>query len=318
MYSNIDDVTYSNIKKNIEKIFILPNVIINEWKPNRGYVYLYKNKNNRNIDKCIVYVHGGSFLHESPNEDSYTFFCCILCHLTGYDIYCPDFVLPPIKKYPGQLEDIYKIYVHLKKSYKNIIIGGNSSGGCIVLSTLLKYPNTFTECFLISPWLNLNCNSSSYYSRRWSENTKTGDPIFTLSPKKNSRYFINDAKIYLGNQNLFNNKIANPYYATNSLLKFLPPILLLVGDNETIRNDTLDFSSRAQKNNDNIFVSLYDNMWHDWLLYKDNNSGKYGIDGIIHISSFCKGYLIKTNENKNVYFYNDNHIKSNVNLSIVL
>jgi len=45
------------------------------------------------------------------------------------------------------------------------------------MSTLLKYFNEFSSGFLISPWLNLNCNTSSYKTRTWCENMKTGDPI---------------------------------------------------------------------------------------------------------------------------------------------
>ena len=83
---------------------------------------------------------------------------------------------------------------------------------------------------------------------------KTGDPIFKLSPRKNSEYFIKDARTYLNDVNLFNNKIANPYYATSSVLSKIPPLLILVGDNETIRNDSIDFASRAQKVNNNILI----------------------------------------------------------------
>ena len=41
----------------------------------------------------------------------------MLCNLTGYDIYVPDFVLPPVKSYPAQIDDI----MNIKKIYRKKI-----------------------------------------------------------------------------------------------------------------------------------------------------------------------------------------------------
>ena len=309
----LDNVKYNKIKQKVNKIIINPGLILKEWKENRGYINLYKKKENRDNSKAIIFVHGGGFLWESPNEESYIFFCYVLCELTGYDIYCPDYVLPPTETYPSQINDIIKVRKYIENNYKYFLLGGDSAGGCTALTCLLKYYDLFNGGFLISPWLNLNCNTSSYKTRAWCEEMKTGDPIFKLSPKENSKSYYKDAKIYLGNNNLFNNKFANPYYATENVIEKLPPLLILVGDNETIRNDSLDFASKAQKVNKNIFVSLYDTMWHDWLLYTENNSGEYGIDAYYNISEFCKGLINKSEES-----YEKNHMKNNVNVNIVL
>lgn len=309
----VNNSQYNEIKNKIVKTCIKENNLLTEWKEGRGYIDVYKKNVERNNKKAIIFVHGGSFLYESPREEPCIFFCYMLCNLTGYDIYAPDFVLPPVKSYPSQIDDIMNLKKFLDKQYQYIIIGGDSSGGCITMSTLIKYYNDFSSGFLISPWLNLNCNTSSYKTRTWCENMKTGDPIFKLSPRKNSAYFIKDATTYLNDVNLFNNKIANPYYATSSVLSKIPPLLILVGDSETIRNDSIDFASRAQKVNKNIFISMYDNMWHDWLLYRENSSGKRGLDAFGYISSFCKGV-----KKDNLYNFDRNHIISKLNLEIIL
>lgn len=313
MKFKLDNVKYNQIKKKVDKISIRPGTILDEWKKNRGYVNLFKKKNNRDNNKAIIFIHGGGFLWESPDEESYIFFCYVLCELTGYDIYCPDYILPPTKTYPAQLNDIIKVRNYLENEYKYYLIGGDSAGGCTALSCLLKYYNYFDAGFLISPWINLNCNSSSYETRAWCEKLKTGDPIFKLAPKENAKRYYEDAKAYLDNINLFKNKIANPYYATESLIEKIPPLLIMVGDNETIRNDSLDFAAKAQKVNNNIFVSLYDTMWHDWLLYMENNSGEYGLDAYFNLSKFCKDF-----NNKSSKDFQKNHFMKSVNVNIVL
>ena len=71
----------------------------------------------------------------------------------------------------------------------------------------------------------------------------------------------------------------------------MPPLLLIVGDEEVIRNDSLSFSSRGQEVNDNIYLSLYDTMWHDWPLYYQTSSKQMGIQGYDEIAGFCGGTM---------------------------
>ena len=71
----------------------------------------------------------------------------------------------------------------------------------------------------------------------------------------------------------------------------MPPLLLIIGDEEVIRNDSLSFSSRGQEVNDNIYLSLYDTMWHDWPLYYQTSSKQMGIQGYDEIAGFCKGIM---------------------------
>ena len=58
---------------------------------------------------------------------------------------------------------------------------------------------------------------------------------------------------------------------------------------------------------------MYDNIWHDWLLYRENSSGKRGLDAFSYISSFCKGV-----KKDNLYNFDKNHIISKLNLEIIL
>ena len=74
----VNDSEYNKIKNNVEKTCIKENDLLNEWKEGRGYIDVYKNKLERNNSKAIIFIHGGSFLYESPREDSYVYFCYML------------------------------------------------------------------------------------------------------------------------------------------------------------------------------------------------------------------------------------------------
>ncbi len=82
----VNNSQYNEIKNKIVKTCIKENDLLNEWKEGRGYIDVYKKNVERNNNKAIIFIHGGSFLQESPREESYVFFCYMLCNLTGYDI----------------------------------------------------------------------------------------------------------------------------------------------------------------------------------------------------------------------------------------
>ena len=287
--------------------------IIKEWDNERGYVEVYKNLLKSDSSKAILYIHGGGFLYDSPRSPAYVSICKKLCKYTGYNVYCPDFVLPEIKRYPCQLSDILNVVKYIKKSYKKIILIGDSSGGCIAMSMLIKYTKMFEIGIFISPWLDLKCQTISYKTRAWCNKMKTGDPVFKMTPKKNREFFKKDAIKYLGNKKLLNDDIANPYYAKKSILKKIPPILILVGDNETIRNDSLDFALNCQSVNNNIFVKLYDKMWHNWVIYDEESIENHDKDAFNMIVKFCHGKNIN-----DTYTFNNKHDRDSINVSIIL
>ena len=169
-----------NYKLEIQNNTIAPGVIIKEWENERGYVEVYKNILKTDTTKAIIYIHGGGFLYDSPRSIAYITVCEKLCKDTGYNVYCPDFILPEYGRYPYQLNDILSVVKYMKKIYKKIILIGDSSGGCISMSMLIKYAKLFEIGIFISPWLDLNCETVSYRTRAWCKKMKTGDPIFTL------------------------------------------------------------------------------------------------------------------------------------------
>ena len=310
----LDKLKDLNIKSKVDKIVYKPGEIINEWKVTRGYVDLYRLKRNRDKNKAIIFIHGGSFTELSARDECYQYFAYVLCEMTGYDIIVPDFTLPPLKQYPYQLEDIIRVYNYFSSSgYKDIILGGDSSGGCIAFSTLLKYPKLFSAGFIISGWLNLNSDTISYKTRQYCKKTHTGDIMFRDTAEHNKKIYKEYALKYLGKKSLFNETIANPFLASEDLLSKLPPMCFMVGDEETIRNDTLTIGSKAQACNKNIFIYLYDLMWHDWVFYLENNSKLKGIDAYVKIANFCNGDL-----KNGTYKIQKQTIEPSVNVDIIL
>ena len=264
---------------------VAPGVVLPEWKRERGYIMLYHYK-RRKSKKAIIFVHGGALTGLSPSETSYKFFAQELCKRTKTTVIVPDYPLPPVQTYPAQTNAILRTRIYFKDTYNDYVLGSDSAGGAIAMSLLLKSSDLFSRAFFISPWLNLQCDSVSYQTRAYCPSKGTGDIIFKNTPKETQRHFKKTALEYLGDESRLSDSVANPFIAGRALLRGLCPVFFLVGDEEILRNDTLDFAARAQQVNSSILVGLYDGMWHDWVMYSQRSSKQMGQTAYQQISNF--------------------------------
>lgn len=317
MKENDDTKQALPFKDKINKTTIHPGVWIEQWKNDRGYVLAYSKYKTKKSKTCILFVHGGGFNKNQPRDPEYNALCYYLTHGTGYDTYCPDYTLAPNKRYPSQIVEILSIAEELSKTYKHIIIGGDSAGGTIALQTALVKPELFYSGFLLSAWIDLDGKyTHSYYTRAWNQRVKSGDPVFKEAPKKNIKDSKEEALNYLGEKELLDNPLANPILATTEMLAKLPPFIMFIGDNEVIRDGTLKLAGRAQKVHDSIFCYLYEGMWHDWLLYSQNTATVKGPHAQNVLIEFCK---TKKRDNKMQFSYQPhNYEVTTVNCNIVI
>lgn len=98
---------------------------------------------------------------------------------------------------------------------------------------------------MISPWINLKCNTESY---------KTREDLDLL----NKQDLLDYAAFYIGNK-----KELNP-----SELKFktFPTTFILVGDNEILLDDAKKFYEDIHSVQENTKIKIYKNQTHVWLL----------------------------------------------------
>lgn len=126
-------------------------------KPKKGYTLeclttesgtKYQRMKKRNAvssGKVIYYTHGGCYI--SGLTYNYRDFCAPFCDLAeGVEIILLDYTLMPDSGYPTQLNEALDLWDELtvkrKIDPKNIIIGGDSSGGNLALALILKLKDT--------------------------------------------------------------------------------------------------------------------------------------------------------------------------------
>lgn len=203
-------------------------------------------------ERLIIYFHGGGFITGSP--ESHLELTARISHKANTRLLSVDYRLAPEHVYPAAQDDCLNAYLWaLDAGYRaeNIVLGGDSAGGFFTLQTLLSIKAKGLmqprAAFCLSPLTDaIHFNGDSYATRF------ECDPW--LKPKNISRL----VDLYMGE----NQSKPDTFCARTSDLSGLPPLLVHVGDQEVLLNDSLDLVARAKDCGVNASVKVWDDLWH--------------------------------------------------------
>jgi acetyl esterase/lipase len=204
--------------------------------------------------RVILYLHGGAFFMGSPA--SYRNRAMRLSYRCQAEVFVPDYRLAPEHQYPAALDDALVAWRFVKalRPQAAIFVAGDSAGGGLSLSLLVRLresglvmPN---GSFQLSPWTDLTVSGSSVdgnYGR---------DLWFTRKHLEIwARYYVGQADA--------RSPYVSPVFADFS---GLPPLLLLVGEDELLLDDTLRVRDAAISVGTDVRVLIGKGMQHDWPL----------------------------------------------------
>ncbi|MGC4748084.1 alpha/beta hydrolase [Micromonospora sp. DT201] len=184
----------------------------------------------------ILYFHGGSFALGSPQTAMGL--TASLVTRTGVRAFSLDYRLAPENPFPAAIEDCLAAYRSLLDSgvaAESIAFAGDSAGGGLTVTTTLAARNAGLPLpgalVAFSPGLDHTRTGESM-------DTKEGiDPFFTRQGMAHT------AEFYLRGQDP-NQELAAP--AVLADLTGFPPILLQVGTNELLLDDSVRLAKRAR------------------------------------------------------------------------
>lgn len=209
-------------------------------------------------NQLILYLHGGAFCTCS----TYTHRGLIyqLVKDTGATVFAVDYGRPPECPYPGPINDCYESYMWLlERGFDNehIILAGDSAGGGLVVALLAKLRDEGKPCpaagVCISPWLDLTPESVE------SESWKNNYPAYDFLTPDLAMYF---ASAYAGSQHTL--KEVSP---GNVVLEGLPPLLLIVGSLECLRDQVEEFAAKAEAAGVDVELHVALDMPHVFPLF---------------------------------------------------
>jgi acetyl esterase/lipase len=203
----------------------------------------------------LLYLHGGGYFACTPQTyrpvtSSYA--------LAGFKTFAPDYRLAPEHPFPAGLEDAVAAYRGLLESHtpQQIVVSGDSAGGGLSMALLLSLRDRGipmpAAAVLFSPFVDLAATGES--ARINSARCAMFD----------NESFGRAAGYYVG-QGDRRTPLASPLYAD---LHGLPPLLIHVGADETLLDDSRRLAERAQQAGVRVELKVWPVVPHVWQLFQ--------------------------------------------------
>jgi acetyl esterase/lipase len=208
---------------------------------------------NSATDQVLYFLHGGGF--SAGSCVTHREMAARLCLASGLRVLLFDYRLAPEHPFPAAVEDAGEAYQWLLENGiqpEQIVIGGDSAGGGLALSTLLWLRDLETPlpgaAVLISPWLDLDLTGPSLDTRA------EVDPLCSIEGLRlAASYYLDSADPKA--------PLASPLYGD---LHGLPPLLLQVGDHEILLSDSTRLAEKAKAAGVDVSLEIWNEMWHVW------------------------------------------------------
>lgn len=199
----------------------------------------------------ILYCHGGGY---STGSSVYArTLTTKFAMSTSMDVLCFDYRLAPENPYPAATEDAMKIWNYLMLlgyGARDIIIAGDSAGGNLALSLVLKLKEEKRllprGLVLMSPWTDLTASGKSHFTRA------------DVDPVLNAGYLKKMTDNYTVGEDL-ENPLISPLFGN---FEGFPPVYIQVGDNEILLNDATMLHKKMVKENVSVKIDIFKGMWH--------------------------------------------------------
>lgn len=198
----------------------------------------------------LLYLHGGAYLIGGAN--THRAICSNLVRLGQMEVCALDYRLAPEHPYPAARDDAlaaFQALIELGYAPAQIVIGGDSAGGNLSLITSLR----LRELGLPQPAALLCFSPVTDFTGTQLHEPPAGDPL--IHPK-----WIEQAlALYCPADVAHDDPGLSPQFAD---LHGLPPVLIQVGEDEILRNDSLRFADKAKAAGVDVCLQRYPGLWH--------------------------------------------------------
>jgi acetyl esterase/lipase len=231
----------------------------------------------------IFIIHGGAFiaglgnLYRAPYK---------LYHKAGHGAAVAniDYRTAPEHTYPAAHDDVMRGWeALLEKGYlpENITVVGDSAGGNLTLSLLLKLRDAGKAmpraAVLMSPWADLNATGQSYRTN-YKVDPMFGDKKGEVLEENVEIFLKSDLFSYAGNAD------RNDPYLSPILGEYhgMPPAFFSVGAVELLRDEGLAVANKMKDAGSHVEVDIADHMFHVFpVMYQFMPEGRRGFNKIL-------------------------------------
>ena len=203
----------------------------------------------------LLYLHGGGFVGCSPR--THRPLTAALAR-QGLRLFVPDYRLAPEHPFPAAPDDALAVWQALRAQHQagRLLVAGDSAGGNLALGLMLRLRDAGQAmpdaAALFSPSTDMTGDSAS----------------ITLNAGRDCMFhgpdLANLARAYLGDADPAQ-PLASPLQAD---LRGLPPLLLHVGRDEALRDDSLRLATKAREAGVTVVLQVFERVPHVWQLLR--------------------------------------------------
>ncbi len=205
-------------------------------------------------DQALLYLHGGGFvLGFTPLHFQMVAY---VAQKMDVRVLMVDYRVAPDHPFPTPLDDCVAAYRWLLKqgfSAQNIVIAGDSAGGNLTLTTLMKLRDNGdplpAAAACLSPVADMTDRESLF--------KQVYDPV--LHPRAARSY----NQSYVAHNDAHSPLISPVFGDWHGL----PPLLVHAGEDEILRDDAVRIEQVAKSAGVEVRLEIYPRMWHVWQLY---------------------------------------------------
>ncbi len=253
------DKPLDEMRREWEELFLVPSAEAQSERVSAGGVEAeWITAPGASTDRVLLYLHGGGYLLGSVR--SHWDLIARLSAASGCRALGLDYRLSPEHPFPAPVEDATAAYRWLLEQGirpQRIAVAGDSAGGGLTAATLVALRDAGTELpaagVMLSPWVDLEGEGESMRTRE------------ELDPMVKRPLIMAMAETYLAGADP-RAPLAAPLHAK---LEGLPPLLIQVGDHETLLDDATRFAAKARAAGVDVTLEPWDEMFHVFQLFND-------------------------------------------------
>lgn len=202
-------------------------------------------------DRAILYLHGGGYCMGSCN--THRGMAAKLSRGAFARVLLIEYRLAPEHPFPAALEDAVSAYRWLISTGfapGRIAVAGDSAGGGLAVATLVRLRDEGdplpAAAVLMSPWVDLEGTGESVKTRAEIDPWLRAEELRPL------------ATLYIRDLDP-RHPLVSPVYAD---LRGLPPMLVHVGEDEILLDDSVRLAERARAAGIEVTFKIWEGMWH--------------------------------------------------------
>jgi len=221
-------------------------------------------------DRVVLYLHGGGYVLGSVK--THRDLIGRISRAAQARVLALNYRLGPEHPFPAAVDDAlagYRYLLENKVQPSRIVVAGDSAGGGLTIAALIAIRDAGLRVpaagVCLSPWVDMEGKGESMTTRA------KADPVVQREG------LVGMAQAYLGGKDP-RTPLASPIHAD---LKGLPPLLIQVGDAETLLDDSTRIADKARAAGVQVKLEVWPEMIHVWQMFASFlPEGQEAVDGI--------------------------------------